>query len=175
MQIMFQIVMTFVFLVDIVLWAILYPASHDPHDPSKHDPSLLYFNSLNEHAINLLLALAEFWLNKITFEARHGAFVGIWTFTYVIFAWFYHAANYGWDWTKSKHEWQYFFLDPTTYAAPFWYAGLGMFVLVVYFGVYKLSAWKFSQFEPRGAALDLGYEDGGDKAYYGNYDDDHDG
>ena len=78
MQIMFQIVMTFVFLVDIVLWAILYPASKDPHDPSKHDPSLLYFNSLNEHAINLGLALCEFWLNKITFEARHGAFVGIW-------------------------------------------------------------------------------------------------
>lgn len=106
--IMFEIVFSCVFLVDIVVWTILLPFSISQHD----EGAIVNFVSFNVHASNVLFVLVEAFFNRIKFAAAHIVFPLLWAMIYMVWAWIYY------DFSGS---WVYPFVQTDQNSAPAWY------------------------------------------------------
>lgn len=135
--IMFEIAMTIVFLVDVVLWGVLYPqAKHVAHRDDNPDAccqKFLNFGSYNVHGFNMIFMLGELFLNRIPIIPAHVSFVIFWMLTYGIYSWIIRA---------SGGRWVYFFLDTTKQDAPGWYLGMAALHIVFFFFAFGLTKLK---------------------------------
>lgn len=120
--ILFQVCISMSFLVDVVLWSILYPNAVHSDD---EDCCYQYTNffSITVHGINLALMLVDLFLNRVTFVHSHIVFIIYWLLAYGAFEWIYVA--------KTGDDPVYFFMDTSKKVAPAWY--IGMFALHVLF------------------------------------------
>ncbi|KAL1499385.1 hypothetical protein AB1Y20_011591 [Prymnesium parvum] len=121
-------------LVSILLWGVLFP-----HAAAHGDYSDLSFNSFAMHAVNTVLLLVEFRVNRITVQRHHVLFILAWAMAYAIFAWVQHPFT---------HCWPYFFLSLTSAEAIFWYAAIAGLHVVVYAAACWLSSLKERRFAP---------------------------
>eukprot|EP00343_Euplotes_focardii_P011509 CAMPEP_0205831824 /NCGR_PEP_ID=MMETSP0206-20130828/45250_1 /ASSEMBLY_ACC=CAM_ASM_000279 /TAXON_ID=36767 /ORGANISM="Euplotes focardii, Strain TN1" /LENGTH=289 /DNA_ID=CAMNT_0053136821 /DNA_START=26 /DNA_END=895 /DNA_ORIENTATION=- len=108
MLVLFEVSLPMTFLVDVVLWVILYPTTDDAS-------FLLEFTSIVQHGVNAGFMLAELAMNRLTLRRAHVLFVVLWACLYAVFAWIMHAA---------ANFYAYDFLDTSVPEAPLWYVGL---------------------------------------------------
>lgn len=125
----YQVCLTTVFLVDVVLWAVLYPAG-TPTDRL----GLVKFPSLIEHGLNLVFMGVELSLNRLPVIGAHVCILTLWPCAWCIFQWVYHAKG---------GEYLYFFMDTSKAIAPLWYLGMLMGHWLFFGFVYYLSRCKF--------------------------------
>eukprot|EP00898_Chlorokybus_atmophyticus_P004619 jgi/Chlat1/5158/Chrsp33S05148 len=114
-----QVCMTMVLFVDIVTWCVLYPKAR----AEGHGYVFINYLSLNQHAANAVFMLVEVVATDLPFLSHHFAYVLLWSCSYTVFQWAYHA---------SGGSWQYFFMDLYTPAAPLWYLALLFLNLVCF-------------------------------------------
>eukprot|EP00730_Choanoeca_flexa_P012172 TRINITY_DN3536_c0_g1_i1.p2 TRINITY_DN3536_c0_g1~~TRINITY_DN3536_c0_g1_i1.p2 ORF type:complete len:291 (+),score=42.37 TRINITY_DN3536_c0_g1_i1:1299-2171(+) len=136
-MILFEVCMTMVFLVDVVLWTVLYPQAKHQMEHSDDDDAccekFLNFDSYNVHGFNLIFMLGELSLNRIPIVWSHSIFVMLWLLMYGIYSWF--VFEYG-------DKWVYFFLDTSKKAAPAWYTGMFALHLIFFYLVFGLNKLK---------------------------------
>eukprot|EP01102_Stenamoeba_stenopodia_P008135 TRINITY_DN2315_c0_g1_i1.p1 TRINITY_DN2315_c0_g1~~TRINITY_DN2315_c0_g1_i1.p1 ORF type:complete len:317 (+),score=52.72 TRINITY_DN2315_c0_g1_i1:44-994(+) len=123
--VLFEIVSTMVFLVDIVVWTILLPAAEKDGSSS----GVLNFSSFNVHASNALFVLVELLLNRFTYVYSHVLFVLGWALLYTMWAWI---------WYDHSGDWIYFFVNTAQKSAPLWYLLLLVLHTVFFSLVYGL-------------------------------------
>ncbi|CAH1417228.1 unnamed protein product [Lactuca virosa] len=126
-QIVFQICGGAVGLTDGVFWFIIYPFLA----PATYK---LTFLNVSLHSINVVLLLIDVILNRLRFPFFRLAYFGLWTCSFVVFQWIFHACV--------SMRWPYPFLDLSSSYAPIWYFGLGLIHIPV-FGIFALIVkWK---------------------------------
>eukprot|EP00042_Codosiga_hollandica_P038328 m.311453 g.311453 ORF g.311453 m.311453 type:complete len:281 (-) comp55361_c1_seq1:271-1113(-) len=123
---LFQMMATTVFLVDTVLWLILYPLATTPDELA----TVLNFSSYNVHGANVVFLLMELFLNKQLFNAAHSVFIVILPLAYGVFQWIYYAEG---------GDWVYPFMATDTSSAAGWYVSilalhLGFFCVAYFVG-----------------------------------------
>ena len=117
-------------LVSIVFWCVLVPGAAMHGYPMS---SVLHFTSYNMHAVNTLVLLAEFGLDRMLVPVQHMLLYLLWGVTYTLFEWAIFP---------SIREWAYPFLRLDTVAAPLWYGGVLAVFLLLFWAVLRLSALK---------------------------------
>lgn len=93
----FQVNMAMVFLVDVVLWGILYPMLKN--NPAAI-PLIFNFVSYNQHGTNAVFMLVELGLNRIPFFKEHVFVVILWPCIYGMFALIFHSITNLYVFTK---------------------------------------------------------------------------
>ena len=127
-----------VFLVDSVLWAVLYPQA----DASGRE-DLLSFTSINAHGANAVMLLLDLVLNDIELVPAHGIFMIIGCFAYVAVTWARRTEGT----LANNNSWPYPFMDASQKTAPIWYFGLCVFNVIVYAFVYGMHKAKRSCYQ----------------------------
>jgi len=135
--ILFQIEMTNVFLVDVVLWTILYPQAVAAGNASKAD--ILNFDSINAHAVNLPIMLVQLFTGRMEMVPAHAVFVVGFALTYVMISWIRKAS-------EPNYAWPYPFLntwpEPKPWTSGIWYFGLSVAHVLFFFLAYGLNKLK---------------------------------
>eukprot|EP00039_Didymoeca_costata_P011309 m.158146 g.158146 ORF g.158146 m.158146 type:complete len:285 (+) comp15127_c1_seq2:110-964(+) len=126
--ILFEIECANVILVDLVVWTVLYEAAGGGN-------AFVDFTSLNVHAANFFLMMAELGMNRITIVRSHMCFLFTLVTIYALITWI--RMN-----TGSLQEWPYFFMDTSAKAAIAWYIGLFIVHVLFYMAVYGLYVLK---------------------------------
>lgn len=116
-QILYQTCAGAITLTDIVFWFILY---------KDIKPNFLV---VCMHSVNAVCYLGDLVLNNLKFPFFRIAYFQLWTCTFVVFQWIFHACL--------STDWPYPFLDLSSNNAPFWYFGLWLLHLPC-FGVIAL-------------------------------------
>eukprot|EP00897_Mesotaenium_endlicherianum_P004130 jgi/Mesen1/3745/ME000204S03005 len=130
MQVFYQIELPMTLLVDAVLWTILYPIAVADHATYR----IFNFLSINQHAINFLLAIGDFCLNSMRFPFFRVGYTLLWSASYVLMQWTVHY-TYGLGWP-------YPFLENTDAAAPLWYTGMLLLHVFVHWLMVLLHRFK---------------------------------
>jgi hypothetical protein len=115
-------------LVDIVLWAILYPTCGKPC------PNMENFTSYVEHIINFFLMSFDFWLSSNVFSRRNVQYLVLYAACYAIFSMSWTLAR-----DSDGHRPIYFFLDASNPFQPLWVVGVMLIHLVFFYFIWAFS------------------------------------
>ncbi|XP_051148825.1 uncharacterized protein LOC127263701 [Andrographis paniculata] len=122
LQILFQVCGGAVVLTDSVFWLILYPFFSGKN-------TKLQFLAASMHSFNAVFLIGDTMLNNLKFPFFRIAYFVLWTSTFVVFQWIFHAFV--------SVKWPYPFLDLSSPYAPIWYLGVGLLHLPCY-GIFAL-------------------------------------
>eukprot|EP00039_Didymoeca_costata_P015671 m.270943 g.270943 ORF g.270943 m.270943 type:complete len:281 (-) comp16265_c1_seq72:3599-4441(-) len=140
--ILFGIAFTNVFVVDTVMWGVLYPQAN-----STMRANIVTVTGVSTHGVNAIMMLTEFFLNEIIIVRSHVVFMLFGALLYIFVTWARRASG-------SLTYWPYPFLETSVKAAPYWYAGMTLFMILMHFIPYGLSLLKQKCFNLR----PVGYE-----------------
>jgi len=121
--VVFHILATEVFLVDIVYWVELY------------DGSQIGMSTVTQHAVNFGIFMIDFVLNRLVLSWTVLPLVLLWPVLYGYWAIFYHGVGGGWT---------YDFISTNKSTAIGWYVGLFIFHVILFGIAYGLSVLKKS-------------------------------
>ncbi|KDP45311.1 hypothetical protein JCGZ_09560 [Jatropha curcas] len=116
-QVLFQMNAGAVMLTDCVYWAIIFPFL------TIRDYNL-NFMTVNMHSLNVIVLLGDAALNCLPFPWFRMSYFILWTGSFVILQWIFHACVSIW--------WPYPFLDLSSPFAPLWYLMIGLMHLPCY-------------------------------------------
>jgi hypothetical protein len=116
-------------LVSLVFWGILVPGAAVSGVKMSE---VLHFTSYNMHAVNTLVLLAEFYVDRMEIPPQQLLLYLSWGLAYTVFQWAIYP---------KYHEWAYPFLRLTD-VAPAWYGGVLVVFLLLYWAAVRLSALK---------------------------------
>lgn len=122
--VVWETLLTSALFLDIVYWAILAP----------RDSSGATFMNINVHAIQVVLAAVDFFLNRISFQPAHVGFALIYATSYMVFSWLWYA---------DRMEWIYGFVDfltPAPGTVALTYLGIAALFIVLFF-VFWFLGW----------------------------------
>ncbi|KAL6072425.1 hypothetical protein QOT17_005558 [Balamuthia mandrillaris] len=133
--VLFQLNITMVFVVDVILWGVLYPmAKKSDFSKGQSESDILGFVSYNVHGTNCLFMLAELCLNHMRVVPGHSLFLVSQSLIYAFVQWTIKGAD-------PSYVYPYPFLDTSKSTASFWYLGmlaLHLLFFLMVFGLAKL-------------------------------------
>jgi hypothetical protein len=133
--VMVQVELPTTFLIALVVWMVLFPASQANGTPED----FINFGSIVMHGANVPIMLIEFALNGMRFRRIHLAFAVMWGCIYLLFTMTIAAVRNGLDLAERP---PYAFLSASTPLLAVWVSGL-LFVICVFFALtYQLNRCK---------------------------------
>eukprot|EP00927_Polykrikos_kofoidii_P020716 TRINITY_DN19861_c0_g1_i1.p1 TRINITY_DN19861_c0_g1~~TRINITY_DN19861_c0_g1_i1.p1 ORF type:complete len:325 (+),score=16.51 TRINITY_DN19861_c0_g1_i1:105-977(+) len=144
-QLLFSTVAASALMLDIVLWAILFP-----NDTSPGHKAMLNVSSYNMHAFNLVLVMTELGASSMTVRPSDLFIAVLWPMTYTMFTIIRVAAssqtrpcltNPGDNLEACAMAWPYFFMNTSIAVAPLWYLAILVLYTLAFGAVHILARY----------------------------------
>jgi len=119
--------------IDIVVWGILFPwmtANDNKTGANNVQNDLITPISISCHAVNFVMMLIEFILNRLPFSRYFCLFSIMWGCLYAIFQWIYYYSPNG--------RWVYPFMNLQKGPAVVWYVGFIVLLVLFHLGAYYI-------------------------------------